>query len=241
MYYKWAKRISIKDFVTTLIDSYKRIAIKTSSCDWIGSDEPAIILFSVHSAFHEGPKGMVNVKAILSAIKQNMHGPITLLLSEKAHLNVLAIEHGDYAKALALATHDAHAIAHTFAAEFEGCLVTYWDDFITKDSYYSTAQKKIMALYETDQQFQQLLEEDAQKTYTIERSLQFANKELYLDATTKDLLEQCIYALVAAKKGYRFEFYPGRQYECMQYVNATLLAPEERINHVHVYIAFEKK
>lgn len=38
----------------------------------------------------------------------------------------------------------------------------------------------------------------------------------------------------------RFEFYPGKQYNAIYYVNSVLL-PEEKFTHVHVYITFERE
>lgn len=236
MHYQWSTRIP------TVYNGYKKIAVKTTTSAWIGVSDPVVILLSIHSAFHEAEKGALNIQALISTIKGHVNGSPSIVLSEKAHLNVLTLKYnGDQAKALAVAKHDAQALATTFNEDFKDCRVLLWGDYVTRDPLYAACAQQVMALHETDQNFRELLARDAESTYTEFRAEEFPDKQAYIRSTIDDILEQCIYTLVIAKKGYRFEFYSGRQYDSIYSVNSTLLPVEEQLTHVHVNISFERK
>jgi hypothetical protein len=241
MYYQWTTRIPIKLFQASF-SKYRRIIVKTNSSEWVGIADPVIVIFSIDSLFNEGQKGQLNVKALMSTIKQQVHGPITILLTENAHLHALSLEYNnDLQQALLQAREMAKSLHKKFAQEFEGCWVAYWHEFVSNDVDYQRFRDQIMSLYENDSVFREMLVKDALSTYTVDRADKFSDKDLYVEKTVLDLLEQCVYELISTKKGYKFDFYPGKQYATLHYVNERLLPVEKRITHVHVSISFEKK
>jgi hypothetical protein len=136
---------------------------------------------------------------------------------------------------------DAHAFTQDFHEYLHGRRVVLWNDFVNKDPLYTQCAVDIQDLYETDQSFKDLLVSDAERTYTAARAEEFPDKQQYIRATIADLLQQCIYLLISAKKGYRFEFYAGKQYDCLYFVNSVLLPAQEQITLVNVNISFEKR
>ena len=47
--------------------------------------------------------------------------------------------------------------------------------------------------------------------------------------------------LVLAEKEYKFQFYPGRQYDAVEYINKTFLPPQKQIRFINVFLSVEKK
>lgn len=237
--YKWGKRIRV-DF------SYKnkkisKIRIKTNTADWIDTHEPVIVPFSIHSNFHAGDLGALQVKTMLKTLKAHIKGPITILLTEKAHIHALSLSHnGDAQKALAQCIADANILRDRFVQDFQGCTVITMDALIAADPDYQHYRDRLMNIYQTDAQFQELIRADAIGTYTPARAQEIPDKELFVTKTIEDLLEQCIILFIASKLGYRFECYTGKPNPCSEYINRNFIPHEKQITRVVVDITKEK-
>ncbi len=232
----WVKRTKINP------DLYNnnKIVIKTRSADWIGTHEPVIILFSIHSLFHEGLIGSLQVSTLVSNIKANVNGNVTILFTEKAHINALSLNYGgDRDKAYTQCIKDAQLLKSRFATDFQGCAVVSWEEFISQDPDYQSYHDMVMDIYKTDTHFQELLYQDALKSYTPERAQAVPNKDIFITKTIKDLLELIIYLFVASKKGYRFEFYPGKPNASSEYINHKFLPAEKQIKQIPVGFRLE--
>lgn len=242
MYYRWIKRIHLKQFQNYFNDSYKKVAVRTNGDQWVNTQDPVIILFSVDSVFHEGQKGALNVEVLTYIIQKHVRGEIIILMTEKAHVNVSSLLYDDNRnEAFERAIRDAQSLINKFNTIWNEFQVEFWYDFINKDPHYESYFKQIADRYEVDNQFRTLIQQDAERTYTEEREREFPDKQIYINKTIEDLLEQAAYVLVIAKKGYRFAFYPGRQNGSLLYIAEQLVPSEQRVAHIHVNISFEKK
>lgn len=239
--YKWRKNYSaIYCNNDTLIKG--RLAFKTIETHWVYTSDPVIVPISIHSAFHEGEAGDLKMNAFLSIIKSHVRGKITILLSDKAHLNVACLKHQTHEqKAFEDCLNKARMITNRFKACFEPCHVVFWHSYIGEDPCYPYYQELIKRIYQTDAIFRKHLQEDAEFTYTAERANEFPDKSLFISKTIDDLLEQCICLLVIANKNYRYQFYPGRNFSSVHYINRTLLPDNRQISYIHVFLTIEKK
>jgi nucleosome binding factor SPN SPT16 subunit len=77
------------------------------------------------------------------------------------------------------------------------------------------------------------LRADAEDTYNEDRKKDFPDKSLYISKFELDLLEHCIFYLIASKNGYKFEFYPGKIYSSIDFFNNHFL-DEIKIIRVNV-------
>lgn len=233
--YAWRKKISVTR--NPALGSYKnknKIIIKTPTADWLGTKEPVVIIFSIHSAFHEGPLGQLKAQHLISNIKQHVSGKVTLLFHEAAHVKAISMQRNINeieTKKLCLA--DARALAELLQPYCQGCDIQFWHTLISNDPEYSIIKQKIQNIYATDAQFQRLLREDAQGCYTPERAKLGLDKELFISKTMEDIQEQIVYLCIASKKGYKFEFYPGKPHTSAEY-----LKHEHHINRISVSIGF---
>ena len=71
----WIKKTKIDPNV---FNNKNKIIFRTSSSDWVGTQEPVIILFSVHSLFHHGTVGALKVNTLVRNIKENVEGNVTI-------------------------------------------------------------------------------------------------------------------------------------------------------------------
>ena len=147
MRYVWSTRIP------TFYNGYKKIAVKMTADSWVGIDDKAIILLSIHSAFNQQEKGQLNVTSLIGIIKKQFKGLITILLSDSAHLNVLTLAYNNRQKAFEIAKNDALALAQKFSAAFQECHVVLWSDFINRDPHYQTCVNQIAHLYKHNHYF----------------------------------------------------------------------------------------
>jgi len=219
-----------------------KLAFKTSQTDWLNTESPVIVPISIHTIFHEGLLGELKMQAFISIIKSHVKGKITILMTEKAHLKAVSIRYNlDDEKAYQLCLKDAQDLANRFKSCFEDCEVTYWQTSISNDPNYPMYRKRIMDLYTTDPTFQSLVCADAESTYTSERANEFPDKELFIQKTIEDLLEQCICIVVSVNSGYRFQFYPGPNYASHDYMNKILFLPDIQLNFIQVSLSVERK
>ena len=184
-----------------------KVAFKTKETDWEGTEQPVVILMSIHSAFHESIEGDIKVNALLKTIRNSVKGPVTILLADRAHLRS---HNNDFQKCL----RDAKSLEERFSGCFEGCRVEYWHSYIYQDEGFEQALECVKLLYGTDPVFRQKLIED--------------------DCVMEDILEQCACILLLEKKGYRFQFYPGKPYASTEYLSS-------RVSWIHVFLSIEKK
>lgn len=199
--------------VTATVSGIKgKLACKTQGTSWVNTDSPVIILVSVQSAFHSGINGEMKMQAMLSTIKENVQGKITILLADQAHIHTMG---HDLARELASELRERHSML------FDGCFVQDWSHYICSDSHYSASLARVRDLYRHDPHFRAHLLADR--------------------ANLDDLFEQCACILVLANKGYRFQFYPGRPNRSTEYINRHLLPPEKQINWIDLFVTIEKK
>ena len=211
-----------------------KLAFKTVETDWVHTPEPVIVPISLQSSFHDGMVGELKMQALVSIIKENVQGPVTLLLADTAHKQVDALGQIDTKKSA------ANLLAR-FQKYFHPCQIHFWGAYIEEDASYASRLHKITYQYETDLVFRSYVEADAEATYTVSRMNDFRDKDLFMKNARADILEQCACILVLADKGYKFQFYPGRQYGAVQYVNKTLLPSQKQIKLIDVFLTVEKK
>jgi hypothetical protein len=228
-----------KNFTSLFFDGTHHIkgklAFKTIKTNWLNTDSPVIILLSVKSAFHEEVTGDLKTHALISTIKESVNGKVTILLSDGAHLHVNSLENrGDLKKTLENSTQLAKNLAKRYHHYFEKCDVAYWHSYITLDASFPHFMCKLKNLYDSDVEFKKLIEEDAERL-----SQPFSFKSDYVEHVKLDLLDQCAAIFILAKKGYRFQFYPGKTYPSVDYINQKLL--KEKIEWVDVFLTIEKK
>ena len=210
--------------------------MRTKPTNWQNTDLPIILPFSIYSAIYEGIAGDFTVGAFLQVVKSNVKGKITILLCDGAHLQTLCFE---CINAEEMCYHDANDLIERFNRDFQNCEVVHWRDFVTNDDSYQIFKDKIYQLYRTDKVFQSKVESDAEKNTNRKFGSECADR-LYIDGAKMDLLEHCVYLLVASKKGYRFEFYPGKRNDCVNYINCHLLDDPEKLTRINVTLSSPK-
>lgn len=235
--YLWRK--SFTAFYTNQTIKIKgKLAFKTQTTHWLNTDAPVLVLISIHSAFHEGIWGQLKMNTLLSVIKEAVRGKITVLLADKAHVNVMNIKQPN---SLNLSIQHAHNLNDQFRSYFDGCNIAYWHHYICQDKSYPSSYEKVLKLYHNDSVFQKLLLIDARTTFTSERAAEDSNPSLFIHKAIEDLLEQCACLLVLSHKGYHFQLYPGNPFASTEYVNKTLLDEEHRIAFIPIFLTIEKK
>lgn len=218
-----------------------KLAFKTETTHWLNTEAPVLIPISVHSNFHEGLDGELKMNALISTIKNHVKGKITILLTEKAHLNVASLKYGNDQEAFEECLKDARRLVDRFKSYFEQCHLNYWDSYICEDPSYPLFRDQMREQYLTDEKFRNLVHQDAEMTYTSQRALEYPDQNLFINKAIEDLLEQCVCLLVITHKGYRFQFYPGNSFASTDYVNRTLLPKENQISCINVFLTIEKK
>ena len=245
---KWVvmKKYAWRNSVTATISNREalfrgKLAFKTQDTSWIQTNDPVIVLISVASQFHEGIGGDLKMNALMTTIKNNVKGSITVLLAECAHLQTASLAHnGDKSLALQEATKTAKILAERYKQCFESCNVEYWHSYIRKDKAFADALAYAKSLYKDDLYFIQHVKNSAEASYTLDRMHEYPDKAVYIEMTVNDLLEQCACVLVLASKGYRFQFYPGSPCSCTEYIN-SLLDKNTQISWIDVFLSIEKK
>lgn len=219
-----------------------KIAFKTKETHWLNTNVPVIIPISIHSAFHEGHDGELKMNAFISTIKKLVKGKITILFTEKAHVQVASLKHqNNFKKAFEECFTHAQVLTNRFKTYFEGCNVAYWHSYINEDPNYPIYCSQIQNLYQNDPLFRCHLLEDAKSTYTPERAKAFPNKKQFISLSINDLIEQCAGLLAIINKGYSFQFYPGSDLASTNYVNRTLVPLDKQIFYIDVFLTIEKK
>lgn len=219
-----------------------KLAFKTKETHWLHTDAPVILPISIHSAFHKKITGEMKMEAFISIIKDHVKGKITILLTEKAHLNILSLKfNNNYQKAYEICLKEAQMLEKHFHWLFAGCNIAFWDFFICQDPKYREFQERIKNLYLIDPVFRNHLLADAETTYISDRINEYPDRTLFIEKTIDDIMEQCVCLLVLIEKGYRFQFYPGNQYVAVEYVNHIFFDDEKRMSLIKVFLTIEKK
>lgn len=236
--YKWRK-----SFSATVADNVMRaeIAFKTRESYWINTPEPVVILMSIYSRFHEGLEEELKMQALYKIIKENVTGRVTLLLAEKAHINVMGLKYSNERAVFNHCLEDTEKVLDRFKKKFTDCKIAFWHSYIEKAVDYTFFHNQIRKLYKIDPIFKEYLKEDAEEVYTKERVLESSNQDLFMEKTIEDILEQCVSVLVLVYKGYRFQFYPGTCYKSLEYVSSALLSKEARLSLIPVFLTIEQK
>lgn len=219
-----------------------KIAFKTTDTSWLETKAPVIVLVSINSQFHEGQNGVLKLPAMLSTIKNHVRGKITILLSDLAHLQTQILKHaGNRLEAIRECRRQAEALHEQHAASFASCQIAYWHSYISQDERFTAAVEQVRELARQDLQFQKLLESDAEANYTLMRAQEYPERHQFVEKSIEELIEQCASLIVLSNKGYRFQFYPGRPHAATEYANSKLLAAEEQLAWINVFLAIEKK
>lgn len=220
--YVWKTR------VTSITSNVRgKLAVKIENVNWLQTVDPVVVLISIESKFHSEISGDLKMDALMSTIKSHVRGPITILLTERAHLSWASRFGfgGDRQMAEQHLCNLAERLRDRYERHFSGCQVVFWDTYICKDASYTHAKAFIEKLYKEDLLFREQLLNDVREPN---------------DDAIQDLLEQCTCQLVLSSKGYRFQFYPGAPYASTEYVS-SLLAPNKRVVWINVFLSIEKK
>lgn len=218
----------------------QKVTVKTRPANWQGTDQPVILPFSIYSALYEGIAGDFKVASFLQVVKSNVKGKITILLCEGAHLQTLSLQHNSAEKALQICCQEADFLVKRYNLEFQNCEVIRWKDFVTDDSFYKFFKDKIYHLYQINGSFQSKVRFDAEKTSNVDFNNESLDKPSYVNKAELDLLEQCIYLMIASKKGYRFEFYPGKRNNCVDFINCKLLDDFTKLTRINITLGSPK-
>ncbi len=182
------------------------------------------------------------MNAFMSVIKSSVNGKITILLCDSAHLKTSSLKYqNDDEKALIHNKLKAQNLISRYQDYFDSCNIVYWHSYICNDENYIIAKKLVEQLHQSNLIFKDCLFEDANTAYTVERSNVFENKQLFIDKTIEDIIEQCACQIVLSRKGYRFLFYPGSSHTSIDYLSQYLHPQEDPILWVNVFLSIEKK
>jgi hypothetical protein len=239
--YAWIKCILLTSEQKTLsLKNRTKLTVKTVSADWVDTHEPVILIFSIHTKFHEGPIGELQSKSLIESIKEHIKGKIVVLFPEHAHTKANSLKYNNNEqRAFDACSKDARALAERLKPYLTGCDVHFWNTLISNDSGYAAAQEKVKHLYTIDKKFQQLLRADAEGHYSPAWASEVPDKELFIKKTTEDIMEQIAYLFIVTNKGYKFEFYPGKPNPSSEYINQTCIKPENQLKRVPVFLHFE--
>ena len=239
--YNWKNSIICKH-IENEKELKAKVVVKTREVDWVNTDKKAVVLISVHSAFHKPFDGEVKMEAMLAAITSCTSQQVTVLFTECAHIQTARLSFSDdYQLTLKNHLQSAHCLSRRYDASFKECSIAFWHLYIQQDTTYTTWLNECEKLYNTNIDFKFCVTKDALSSCAIERIDAYADKELYIKRAVLDVIEQCVSILVLASKGYRFCFYPGNQNQATKFVIEYFLEQEKRLFWINTFIAIEKK
>lgn len=214
-----------------------KLAFKTKNTQWINTTAPVIILVSIHSSIHEEMSGELKINALISTIKKNVKGKITVLLADTAHRQTLSLKGVSFNECIL----SAQQIKNRYHSYWENCGVVFWHSYILQDSNFIPLLSYLKELYVQDSIFRSFLLKDAEIAFTKQRKEEYPDKESFIEKTIEDLMEQCACIGVISNKGYRFQFYPGSSNFSTEYINQKILPIEKQVNWIDVFLSIEKK
>lgn len=219
-----------------------KIAFKTLETEWLETEHPVVALISIHSGFHKIGDGDLKMNAFLSILKSSIKGPITVLLSDRAHLRTFSLKHqSDLEEGLKHCLMAATQLEERYRPYFDSCKIAYWHSYIFQDQSFLPFLQLTRDLFQSDPLFKGHVLRDAEAAYTLERIEEFADKQLFIETTIEDILEQCAGVCVLSEKGYRFQFYPGSPCTSINYINDCFIPKEKQTSWIKVFLSIEKK
>lgn len=219
-----------------------RLVFKTRETHWLNTEHPVVIPVSIHSALHKYIDGDLKMNAFMSSIKIFVKGKITVLLTERAHLQTYSLKHrNDIEKAFDECLSMAETLKKRYQPYFESCEVVYWHSYIRQDKNFLNSVKTVQDLFQYDPIFRNHLLNDAEKSYASGFKEEGISKEQYIEKAVEDILEQCTCQLVLCEKGYRFQFYPGGQNATTQYLNDVIISQEKKLSWIDVCLCIDSK
>lgn len=207
------------------------LAFKTRDDLWLNTNRPSILLVSVNSAFHSGFEGDMKMEAFIAVIRSSVKALLTILIADLAHLKTRQLLEEN--KAETNCRKDADELIWRYSSLFAGSPLIYWRDLI-KDDQFSLLRSEIVDLSKKDQQFLQLLKQDAETDWTHKRQALFTSKESFIEQSIEELIDQCACLQLLANLGYRYIFYPGAPHRATQYLQTS-------IDWIDVFLSIEKK
>lgn len=217
-----------------------KVAFKTEQLDWVNTKSPSLILVSVNSSFHQGIWGKIKMESLYCTLKNHLQTPPSVLIAEQAHLHVDSLYFsGEMGKATLNSTHLGKKWLSDFKELFKDDDPVFMHRFILSDPLFTSCKMEIESLYKSDGTFQKLLYQEALETYSCERKLLEPNADHFAYLAKEDIKLQCAMYRLLAKKGFHYIFYPGLQYQAVEYANRTLGEPA--LTFIHVFISLEKK
>ena len=186
----------------------QRVKVKTQPGNWLRTMDPVIIPISIHSVIHND---LFKIHSMLNVVKNNVAGRITVLMCEGAHLQTFKLQCKDAEERI---RRDTDMLIKHYSQYLKDCEVIHWNEFVNYHDSYNIFKTRINELYDTDSEFRLKVQQDAS----------------YIKPAESDMLEQCIYLMIASEKGYKFEFYPGSRSKSMCYINDKNSTKLTRIN-----------
>lgn len=218
-----------------------KLAVKTREIDWLETNDPVIVLVSIYSTFHERIWGEFKMNALISSIKSHVKGKITVLFADGAHLQTHSLDHdGNVKKAFEETIDTSYQLQKRYRSYLAGCDVVDWHTYICQDVNYSHFLASLKKLSKEDRLFYELLQKDAEETYTCERREKFMDKDLFMKKTMEDLLEQYAALAVLANRGYRYLFYPGKPHLMFESIK-NIFFQKMQMSWINVFLTIERK
>jgi hypothetical protein len=205
------------------------IKVKIDTSDWMTSTNDLILVLSIDTKFNSD----ANAESYLEAIFKTMDlskGFITVFISDCSHLNAYSlINNVSIVEASELQHSKALMLKDKYSTILSNRKILFWKDLVD-DSADEQIKKLIL-----DDVFQEKLVLDA-KDITTKRNIQQSLFEAHVEATKLDLIEHCRFCFVAYNKGYRYEFYVGKQYASVTYAMDLF---SKNLSRVNIYVKVE--
>jgi len=211
------------------------LAFKTQDISWLDTSSPVVVLVSVNSAFHEKGEGFLKMEAFLATIRRHVKGEIVILIADTAHLYAQHLLEGPSATQSCLSA--GEELVSRYRSLFAGSTLLYWHA-LRRDEAYEEIRSHILTLFHRDATFRQYLFEDADSAFTEKRKSEFLDKGQFIESTVADLIEQCVYLQLLARKQFRYLFYPGASCKATEYLRTIL---SNGLQWIDVFLTIEKK
>lgn len=232
MYRKYSLR---KNYKAICLEGEQQIvghmAFKTKDALWLNTKKPSLALISIQSAFHYGFEGNMKMEAFISVIRSSIQAPLTILIADLAHLQTRKLLEENKAETNCIK--DADELVWRYRSIFADSTLIYWRD-LKKQEKFSLLRSEILKLSKNDQQFQQLLKEDAERDWTNKRQALYPSKEAFIEKSIEELIDQCACMQLLASLNYGYVFYPGAPHQATQYFKSS-------IEWIDVFLSIEKK
>jgi hypothetical protein len=190
-------------------DAKKSIEVFVKPQSWMNTDSFIVVPFSIHSIIYDGIEGDLKIKGFLNTIKSYAKNKILILLCEGAHLNALSMKYNNIDNALTICKNDANKLLKRFANDFNGCDVSFWQDFVWQHKNYDHFKSEVVHLYKTDTYLQSLINTDVEKLHMDYFFPGLDDKELFYKMTQLDLMEMITGIKIMHEENFKVLIYPG--------------------------------